>query len=468
MNKTCVEQLVNAVLYEGHILYPYRPTSKKNQRHRFTFGRVYPEAYSAAQNGAEPYLIQTECLVSTLTARPVLQVSVRFLHPILREVGALEQPVSKWESPEPSFVVVPELRAGTSLFQTWHEAVERRIDAPKLELNPSKGDHHPFPFNFASTRSLEPIRDRSQIIGVVVRRQAEITGAIEVSLLPLGPALFKVSIQVQNRTPLADSAATDSDAVLLQTLTSTHTILQVEGAEFVSLLDPPPEYAQAAETCRNLGTWPVLVGIEQQHQRDTMVSSPIILYDYPKIAPESAASFFDATEIDEMLTLRIQTMTDEEKFEMRNAGADARRLLEHTENLPRTDLLRLHGAIRKPSASLPIEFDAFFGANVPLGSVTVSGIHLKPGDRVRIRPKVRADAMDIALSGQTAIIEAIEQDLEWRIHLAVVLENDPGKDLGLMRQPGHRFFFGVEEVEPLLSEAGSPETQNVQKAELHH
>ena len=98
----------------------------------------------------------------------------------------------------------------------------------------------------------------------------------------------------------------------------------------------------------------------------------------------------------------------------------------------------------------------------------MSGIHLKPGDRVRIRPKVRADAMDIALSGQTAIIEAIEQDLEWRIHLAVVLENDPGKDLGLMRQPGHRFFFGVEEVEPLLSEAGSPETQNVQKAELHH
>jgi hypothetical protein len=81
--------------------------------------------------------------------------------------------------------------------------------------------------------------------------------------------------------------------------------------------------------------------------------------------------------------------------------------------------------------------------------VSVGGVSLKAGDRVRIHPKGRADIMDLALAGKTAVIEAIEQDSEGRVHLALVLEDDPGKDLGLMRQPGHRFFYGTSEIEPL-------------------
>ena len=99
------------------------------------------------------------------------------------------------------------------------------------------------------------------------------------------------------------------------------------------------------------------------------------------------------------------------------------------------------------------EFDDFFGASTPLKGVSVAGAWLKAGDRVRLPPKGRADVMDLALEGQTAIIEAVEQDLEKRVHVAVVLENDPGKDLGLMRQPGHRFFYAADEVEPLREEA---------------
>jgi hypothetical protein len=96
-----------------------------------------------------------------------------------------------------------------------------------------------------------------------------------------------------------------------------------------------------------------------------------------------------------------------------------------------------------------VEFDDFFGASTPLQAVRVKGVHLRAGDRVRICPKARADIMDLIIAGQVGIIEAIEQDLEKRIHLALVLENDPGQDLGLMRQPGHRFFYGVDEVEPV-------------------
>jgi hydrogenase maturation protease len=122
----------------------------------------------------------------------------------------------------------------------------------------------------------------------------------------------------------------------------------VEGGEFISLLDPPAEHSQAAKQCWNLGTWPVLVGSEATGQRDTMLSSPIILYDYPKIAPESAGPMFDGTEIDEILTLRILTLTDEEKLEMAQLDEQGRRLLERTEALAPEAARHLHGTRREP------------------------------------------------------------------------------------------------------------------------
>ena len=122
----------------------------------------------------------------------------------------------------------------------------------------------------------------------------------------------------------------------MRTFASTHTILSAPGGEFVSLLDPAPDYEAEANKCKNIGCWPVLVGEEKKNDRDTMLSSPIILYDYPKIAAESAGDLFDGTEIDEILTLRVKTMTDAEKAEMRNVDDQARRILERTENITAT------------------------------------------------------------------------------------------------------------------------------------
>jgi hypothetical protein len=87
---------------------------------------------------------------------------------------------------------------------------------------------------------------------------------------------------------------------------------------------------------------------------------------------------------------------------------------------------------------------------LPLVSVFVDGIELKPGDHVRLRPRSGGDIFDLALVGRSATIEAIEEDYDGRIQLAVVVDDDPGKDLGALRQPGHRFFFLPEEVEPLF------------------
>jgi hypothetical protein len=91
----------------------------------------------------------------------------------------------------------------------------------------------------------------------------------------------------------------------------------------------------------------------------------------------------------------------------------------------------------------------FFNPASKAESVTVNGVELRKGDRVRIRPKKRADAFDMAVTGKVAIIESIEQDAEDNMHLALVLEDDPGKDLGFLKQPGHRFFYGTDEVEPV-------------------
>lgn len=94
--------------------------------------------------------------------------------------------------------------------------------------------------------------------------------------------------------------------------------------------------------------------------------------------------------------------------------------------------------------------------NKPIESISVFGVRLRPGDRVRVWPQKSADIFDMALRGKVAIIEAIESDFEDQVHLALVLEDDPGRDLGMLRQPGHRFFFSPDEVEPLALNSEVP------------
>jgi hydrogenase maturation protease len=131
---------------------------------------------------------------------------------------------------------------------------------------------------------------------------------------------------------------------MLRSLVSTHTILSIREGEFVSLLDPPDEWREAAGACHNIGTYPVLVG--EEGERDGLLSSPIILYDYPQIAPESAGDLFDGTEIDEILTLRILTLTDDEKREMCECDEWARQILERSERLTAEQQMKMHGTLR--------------------------------------------------------------------------------------------------------------------------
>jgi hypothetical protein len=115
----------------------------------------------------------------------------------------------------------------------------------------------------------------------------------------------------------------------------------------VSLLNPDDEDRDAAASCRQAGVFPVLAGDEGRH--DAMLVSPIILYDYPRIAANSHGDFFDSSEIDEMLTLRLLTLSDAEKEEIRSTNHRARELLQRTESLSSEEILSLHGVIREMS-----------------------------------------------------------------------------------------------------------------------
>jgi hydrogenase maturation protease len=198
------------------------------------------------------------------------------------------------------------------------------------------------------------VRDPAgQIVGALLREQQTIEGSIEVETAKVAEGLFRLTCRVVNHTPLTEATTASRDNALLYSLISAHTLLGVRGGEFVSLLDPPECWREVAAACRNVGVWPVLVGA--QGQTDTMLASPIILYDYPQVAAESPGDFFDGTEIDEMLTLRILTMTDEEKRAMAAVDEKTRDLLARTETLACEQLLGLHGTIRE---ARPIEESA--------------------------------------------------------------------------------------------------------------
>lgn len=346
MNLDRVEKIANAVLYEGYILYPYRSSSVKNQQ-RWNFGALCPRSYSEAQGGTEACAMQTECLIVG-DERTTFDVKVRFLHLLAREVGRLTTPLPELpEGAETDFQTVAALEVGGQIYQTWQEAVEREVSLPRINLHDLVAEGRRQAFTFSSNHETEPLREPDgQVVGVLVRRQQAIEGSVELAAERVGGGLCKVSVRILNGTALEDAPRKSRDEALMRSLVSTHTILGVGdgGGEFVSLLEPPAEFQEIAASCRNTGTWPVLVG--EEGACDLLLSSPIILYDYPQIAPESAGDLFDGTEIDEILTLRIMTLTDEEKREMRGVDESARRMLERTEQMPAEQLMKLHGAMR--------------------------------------------------------------------------------------------------------------------------
>lgn len=334
MNSKLIESIANAVLYEGYMLYPYRASAVKN-RQRWNFGVLYPRAYSEAQSGNDRWFMQTECLTSG--AASTVGVKARFLVAVLRQTGKPSTPELGDETHAP--------QVKSAKQQSWQEAIECSVHVEATRLAelvdvPLRQD-----FEFPAARDLDPVtNDESSAPSFIVRTREAVRGSIEISAVSVGANLFKLTVLLSNLTGVERGDIQSRDSALFKSLLSAHMILSVSEGNFISLIDPPADLESTAAACKNLGTWPVLVG--ESGSTDAMLSSPIILYDHPQIAPESAGDLFDGTEIDEILALRILTLSDEEKREIRQSDARAREVLERTEMMPTEQFLKLHGVLR--------------------------------------------------------------------------------------------------------------------------
>jgi hydrogenase maturation protease len=349
MNTTRIDAIASAVLYEGYMLYPYRPSSVKN-RQRFNFGVLYPKPYSEAQTGSDAWSMQTECLAQGASLSAI-EVRVRFLNLVDRSVRKLAEPAPP-PGGTPVFENVPMIEVDGKVFAPWQEAVEREVAVPACNLDALTTTPVEWKFAFPAHEELELLHNvNGQVVGMIARKQESVEGTIEIKAVSAADGVFKIQVCVKNLTALEDAAGhINRDPALMRSLVSAHVLLGVVDGQFVSLLEPPENLNGLAATCQNVGAWPVLVGAEGE--RNTMLASPIILYDYPQIAPESPGDLFDGTEIDEILALRILTMTDDEKSEMRNTDDRARKILERTESLPMEHLMKLHGTLRELRSEL--------------------------------------------------------------------------------------------------------------------
>ncbi|WP_326701244.1 hypothetical protein OG909_30425 [Streptomyces sp. NBC_01754] len=445
-----VRAVADAVLYEGYLLYPYRASSHKN-RSRWQFGVLGPPRASAASFGEEPDM-ETQCLLAPRAPGAAVTVRLRFLQLQVREVQRREE--------DGSHTPVPSLDVDGVRELSWDEAVEREITLPATGLGGPTDTLR----QVAGGEETEPLTDaRGSVPGRIVRRRLPLTVRIRTHTVADGGHL-RLSVSVRNEHP---DPADDKNAAIRASLIGAHLILEARDATFVSLLEPPAEAAEAAGRCHQRRCWPVLAGAKGS--TDTVLGAPIILYDHPEVAEQSAGALFDSTEIDEILTLRVMTMTEKEKAEARATDPRAREIIDRCDGMSPADMQRLHGLMRDPHAERTAGeagaaafdtagapwWDPASDADVPPGSdtVVIGGVGVTKGSLVTLRPSRRADAQDLFFAGQVARVTAVLSDVDGGTHVAVVLVDDPAADMHDWY--GRYLYFAPDEVEPLP--ATSPE-----------
>ncbi|MGA2828274.1 MAG: hypothetical protein ABSF03_19395, partial [Streptosporangiaceae bacterium] len=249
---------------------------------------------------------------------------------------------------------VPALTVDGTEFTRFTAAAEReqRADLAVADLGGAGAE---LPFHIDAGETTEDLTDsRGAVAGRLIHRWDALDGVLRVQGERVaGPyQALRLRVRVENSgepDPARGPLATRADG-LRYALVAAHSLIRIPGGTFISMTDHPEWAAAEVAACTNIGTWPVLGGPEDC--RDLMLSSPVILYDHPEIAPESAGDLFDATEIDEILTLRTMALTDEEKREARATDPRAADLIDRLDGMPPEMMEKLHGAIRylKPGA----------------------------------------------------------------------------------------------------------------------
>ncbi|WP_155375710.1 hypothetical protein [Catellatospora vulcania] len=466
--------VADAVLYEGYLLYPYRASAAKNQL-RWQFGVLVPPAYADDALGEYTWC-QTQLLAEP---RPGARLHwrLRFLAAQRRTVesdsgdgfrpvpsadvdGVIHLPFDETVEQSADLVLTPADLVGTP---DHVHTVDIPGDTTTEQLSPSVRLHrerHPLRAELRLHAELLPgpygvLRLTATITNLTERKGAFTSVYVEEGHLP-------------NASPEAAQVggALERPEALRHSLIAAHSVFALTAGNFVSLLDPP-EWAKAAvQECRNIRTWPVMLGPEGS--REVMLSAPVILYDHPVVAPESPGDMFDALEIDELLVLRTLTLTDEEKRQVRATDPRGEALLGRAETMPPEVFERLHGAIRQLRPAPAAEQADVFGTRTPwwdpgadssvdpaTDTVVIDGTPVGRGSRVRLHPGGRrSDAQDMFLVDRIATVQAVLLDVDGSTHLAVTLDDDPAADLQILQ--GRFRYFAPEELTVVPDERGDP------------
>jgi hypothetical protein len=405
--------VADAVLYEGVVLYPYRRSAAKNVT-RFQFGVVSPPG-----SAGERHQVTGQCIVD---ARPGARLVARLRFLRLQHRSVEERGVDGRYRP------VDTLAVDGTLHTTWDEVVAEQVDA-ELAL-PAEGPAHvELPLHLEASRFVEVLG-----AGRVVRTSETLDARLVLTAEPDGGSLplVRLSLAVAHDGPAAAVPAT-RDETLRRSLVGVHVVLAVDDASLLSMTDPPEFAAAAVGHCRQDGLWPALVG--GSTRAPVMLFAPFVLPDDVRVAPGSPGDSCDATEIDEMLALRVFTLTADEQREARATDPMAAAIIDRWGALDTMELASLHATATGPSAgSDPTLEEAAHGP-------------FQPGARVRLMPKRRADAQDIFLSGHTAVVEEVRRDVDGRAYVAVSLECDPASELH--RWQGRFRYFDVDELRPV-------------------
>jgi hypothetical protein len=427
--------VADAVLYEGYLLYPYRATSGKNQS-RWQFGVLGPPGAEDAGIGENDRL-SAQVLVKPLGHTTVSGV-VRFLQ--------LQHRSAQRARDDGRFEPVDELVAGTRSWLTWDEAVACEVPFGPVSLAsmPQLLD-----ISIAAATDTEAVDT-----GRLVRTRGALHGQLVMSAESAG-ALIRLTFDVRNTA----APAADKDEAIATSMIGTHLLIETADGQFVSLLEPPDFAVDAVAACRQHRCFPVLAGASGD--RDLVLASPIILYDHPEIAEQSEGALYDSTEIDEILTLRVMTMTDEEKAQARATDPLAAQIIDRCDSMSPEAMLNLHGVLRNPHATTQ---DAGLIPEIPDGvdwwdpladeavrpeidAVVVDGVRITRGSRVRLRPSRRADAQDLFFADRLARVTSVHEDVDGEQHVGVVIDDDPAADLHDWY--GRYLYFAPDEVEPL-------------------
>lgn len=431
-----VRAVADAVLYEGYLLYPYRANSRKNQT-RWQFGVLGPPRADERGIG-EDATMSAQVLVDSEAA--YVSVVVRFLQ--------LQRRVAERATGDGLFERVDELTAGAQTWLTWDEAVERELSFgpfPVADLASAQT----ISLNVAGGDDIEPVAG-----GRLVRSRRELNGELTLSA-QRDDGLMRISVELRN----TGMPPGDKDDAIATSFIGTHLISEATDGEFISLLDPPPLAVDAVARCRQHRCFPVLAGPTGDH--GLILISPIILYDHPEIAEQSKGALYDSTEIDEILTLRVMTMTDEEKAQARATDPLAAQIIDRCDSMSPEAMLNLHGVLRNPHAvsnepslipEIPDGVDwwdplADDAVQPEIDAVLVNGVRVTRGSHVRLHPSRRADAQDLFYSGKTARVTSVHEDVDGNQHVAVVVDDDPAADLHDWY--GRYLYFAPDEVEPL-------------------